>query len=90
MSLFRSECKLILYLTTMYVYCIYSALSKSPKQLQNCLKIAETIIVLIVCAYTVTVYQISLINMYKDQLSRQTGSRNLTGPKTLPTYGIPI
>ena len=69
----------------MYVYCIYSALSKSPKQLQNCLKIAETIIVLIVCAYTVTVYQISLINMYKDQLSRQTGSRNLTGPKTLPT-----
>ena len=23
--------------------------------------------------------------MYKDQLSRQTGSWNLTGPKTLPT-----
>ena len=23
--------------------------------------------------------------MYKNQLSRQTGSRNLTGPKTLPT-----
>ena len=77
----------------MYVYCIYFSLSKSPKQLQNCLKIAETIIVLIVfndvicdvSAYTVTVYQISLINMYKDQLSRQTGSRNLTGPKTLPT-----
>jgi hypothetical protein len=23
--------------------------------------------------------------VYKDQLSRQTGSRNLTGPKTLPT-----
>ena len=29
------------------------------------------------CAY--------MFNMYKDQLSRQTGSRNLTGPKTLPT-----
>ena len=29
------------------------------------------------CAY--------MFNVYKDQLSRQTGSRNLTGPKTLPT-----
>ena len=44
----------------------------------------------------VTKYQISAINscwekcaymfnMYKNQLSRQTGSRNLMGPKTLPT-----
>jgi hypothetical protein len=44
----------------------------------------------------VTKYQISainscwekcayIINVYKDQLSRQTGSRNLTGPKPLPT-----
>jgi hypothetical protein len=24
-------------------------------------------------------------NVYKDQLSQQTGSRNLTAPKTLPT-----
>ena len=29
------------------------------------------------CAY--------MFNVYKHQLSRQTGSRNLTGPKTLPT-----
>ena len=29
------------------------------------------------CAYT--------FNVYKNQLSRQTGSRNLIGPKTLPT-----
>jgi hypothetical protein len=29
------------------------------------------------CAY--------MFNVYKDQLSQQTGSRNLTGPKTLPT-----
>jgi hypothetical protein len=29
------------------------------------------------CAY--------MFNVYKKQLSRQTGSRNLTGPKTLPT-----
>jgi hypothetical protein len=33
-----------------------------------------------------------MFNVYKNQQSRQTGSRNLTGPKTLPTiwYGIPI
>jgi hypothetical protein len=29
------------------------------------------------CAY--------MFNVYKNQLSRKTGSRNLTGPKTLPT-----
>ena len=29
------------------------------------------------CAY--------MFNVYKNQLSRQTGSRNLKGPKTLPT-----
>jgi hypothetical protein len=29
------------------------------------------------CAY--------IFNVYKNQLSQQTGSRNLTGPKTLPT-----
>jgi hypothetical protein len=29
------------------------------------------------CAY--------MFNVYKNQLSRQTGSRNMTGPKTLPT-----
>ena len=47
----------------MTVYCVYSAISKSPKQLPNFLKIAETSVVLIVfngvvCdvrAYTVTV-----------------------------------
>ena len=26
-----------------------------------------------------------MLNMYKNQQNRQTGSRNLTGPKTLPT-----
>ena len=26
-----------------------------------------------------------MFNVYKKQLSRQTGSRNLTGPKTFPT-----
>jgi hypothetical protein len=34
------------------------------------------------CAY--------MFNVYKNQLSRQTGSRNLTGPKTLPTIWYTI
>jgi hypothetical protein len=53
-----------------------------------------------ICSFTETKYQISAINscwekcdekcaymfnVYTNQLSRQTGSRNLTGPKTLPT-----
>jgi hypothetical protein len=31
------------------------------------------------------VHFLCMFNVYKNQLSRQTGSRNLTGPKTLPT-----
>ena len=31
-----------------------------------------------------------MFNAYKKQPSWQTGSRNVTGPKTLPTYGVPI
>ena len=62
-SLFHSECKLILYLATMYVSCVYPAISKSLKQLPNCLKIAETNFDLIVfngvicdvSTYTVTI-----------------------------------
>jgi hypothetical protein len=30
-------------------------------------------------------YMFNVYKNYKNQLSRQTGSRNLTGPKTLPT-----
>jgi hypothetical protein len=37
-----------LYLLTMYVYDVYPAMPKSPKQLPNCMKRAETILVLIV------------------------------------------
>ena len=29
-------------------------------------------------------------NVYKNQQSRQTGSRNLMGPKRFPRYGVPI
>jgi hypothetical protein len=34
------------------------------------------------CAY--------MFNVYRNQLSRQTGSRNLMGTKRYPQYGIPI
>jgi hypothetical protein len=37
----------MLYLLTKYVYYVYTAMSKSPKQLPNCRKRAETIVVLI-------------------------------------------
>jgi len=47
----------------MYIYCIYPAMSKNPKQPPNCLQRAEVIVVLIVFGsvlsevrtYTVTV-----------------------------------
>ena len=47
----------------MYVYCVYSAISKGQKQLPNCLKITETSVVLnvfkgVICdvsTYTVTI-----------------------------------
>jgi hypothetical protein len=29
-----------------------------------------------------------MFNVYKNQLSRQTGSRNLTGPKTFPVVEL--
>ena len=62
-TLFCSKCKLIWYLTTMYVYCVFPAISKDPQQLPNCLKIVETRVVLnifkcVICDvsdYTVTV-----------------------------------
>ena len=44
----RVQINFIIYLTTMYIYCVYPVISKSPKQLTNCLKIAETSVILIV------------------------------------------
>ena len=46
--LFRSEWNWIIYFPTIYVYCIYRVMSKTPKQLSNCLKRAEKSVVLIV------------------------------------------
>ena len=47
-GLFRSGCKYIVYLHTMYVYCAYRAMSKSPKQLPYCLKGTEASVVLLI------------------------------------------
>ena len=43
------------------------------------------------CEQTLT-YDTSayMFNVNKNKLSRQTGSRNLTGPKRFPQYDIPI
>jgi hypothetical protein len=40
-----------------------------------------------ICSFFVAFFSknVHMFNVYKDQLSRQTGSRNLTDPKTLPT-----
>jgi hypothetical protein len=62
--LFRSKCKLICYLPTMYRYCACPVMLQSPKQLHYCLKIAKTSVCLIILngvlyevhVYTVTVY----------------------------------
>ena len=50
LCLFCNKCQLILYFQTMYIYCVYHAMSESPKQnvskqLSKCLKIAETSVV---------------------------------------------
>ena len=57
--------QLILYLAIMYVNCVYPAISKSPKQLPNCLKIAETRVVLtvfigVICSVSTYIVTVSL------------------------------
>jgi hypothetical protein len=44
----------------------------------------------IVAEKNVTTNLLIIFNVYKNKLNRQTRSRNLTGPKSLPRYGIPI
>ena len=75
-NLYRSECKFILYFPTMYGYCVYPTLSKSPQQLPNFLKITETSIVLIVSdgvicgvsAYTLPFLSIALQNQVPEMI----------------------
>jgi hypothetical protein len=73
---FRSNWKLIRYFPTIYVYCIYRIMSKAPKQLSNCLKRADTSVVLIVFYYVlceVHAYKIININAVTVFFRRSTG-----------------
>ena len=73
-DLFHSHWKLIIYFPTIYIYCIYRIMSKAPKQLSNCLKRAETSVVLIVldCVLCeISVYKIS-INVVNVSYRRST------------------
>jgi hypothetical protein len=72
--LFRNVCKYILYLETIYAYCVYPVKLNSPKQLPICVKRAETSVVVIVfdgILYEVRAYNaiypfLSLINTYHE------------------------
>jgi len=46
LACFAASANYFLCFPTMYGYCVYPAKSKGPKQLPNCLKIAETSVVL--------------------------------------------
>ena len=62
----------------MYVYCIYRVISKAPKKLSNCLKRAETIVVLIVfdCVLCkVRAYKLISINAVTVSYRRSTWIR---------------
>jgi len=61
-------------MTTVYVYYVYPVISKSPKQLSNCLKIAETSIVLVafncvICDVSTYIYCYRFfLLLYKNQV----------------------
>ena len=63
----------------MYVYCIYRVISKAPNKLSNCLKRAETSVVLIVfdCVLCeIRAYKfISILNAVTVSYCRSTGIR---------------
>jgi hypothetical protein len=78
--LFRSEWKWIIYFPSIYVYCIYRGTSKAPKQLSNCLKRAETSVVLFVfdCVLgEVRAYNLISINAVTVWYRRSTWIRYL-------------
>jgi hypothetical protein len=76
--LFRNEWKWIIYFPTTYVYCIYRDMSKAPRKLSNCLKRAETSVVLIVfdCVLCeVCAYKLISINTVTVSFRRPTWIR---------------
>jgi hypothetical protein len=51
LACFLASAKLIIYLTTLYIYCVYPAISKSPKQLPIILKITETVVLIVLIVF---------------------------------------
>jgi hypothetical protein len=62
---------MIFLFSTRYIYCVYPAMSKSPKQLPNCLQRAETSIVLIVINVTSTL----ILLLFLTIAQHETGTR---------------
>ena len=64
----------------MNVHCVYPAISKSPKQLRNCLKITETRVVLIVSMVSSVESELILL-LFLSVALHEYGTRNtLLGP----------
>ena len=62
----------------MYVYCIYRVISKAPKKLSNCLKRAETSVVLIVfdCVlFEVRAYKFIMLLLFLTVAQHESGTR---------------
>ena len=71
----RAFGKLILYLMTIYVYCVYLPISKSPKHLPNCLKVAETSAVLILINGSSVTSELILLP-FLSVAPNESGTRN--------------
>ena len=80
-SLFHSECQLILYLTTMYEYSVYPTISKSLKQLPICLKISEIIVVLTSSMASPVTSTFILISFLSVALHESRTKNALLGPR---------
>jgi len=63
-----------------YVYCVYPAISKSPKQPPNCLKIAETSVVLVIfigVICDVSAYTVAISSCRSHELGTRNGLLSL-------------
>ena len=64
----------------LYVYCVYPAISKSSKQLPNCLKITETSVVLIVFKLSTVTSALKLLPFLYVALHKSGTNNYLLGP----------
>ena len=59
----------------MYLYCVYPAISKSPNELANCLKITETSVILVVFMTSSLTSALILLRFLSVAL-HESGTRN--------------